>query len=57
MTTFSVTDEQLKILRAIVSHALENKLDAEDELDIKLDGIEELESMLYAGTQNNLEMF
>jgi hypothetical protein len=31
MKTFSFTTEQLRILQAITSHALENKLEAEEE--------------------------
>ena len=57
MTTFTFTDEQLALIRAIISHAVANKFEAQDELDISLDGIEAIESMLYAGTQPNLEMF
>ena len=56
MTTLSFTHEQLKILQSIVSHALINKTEAEEELDISLDGIDIIESMLYAGEQTNLEL-
>jgi len=57
MTTFTFTDEQLELIRAIISHAVINKFETEDELEISLEGIEAIESMLYAGTQPNLEMF
>jgi hypothetical protein len=57
MKTFSFTIEQLRILQAITSHALANKKDAEEELDTTLEGIEELEKLLYSGEQQNLELF
>lgn len=56
MTTLSFTHEQLRILQTIVSHALTNKTEAEEELDISLDGIDAIEFMLYAGEQTNLNL-
>lgn len=56
MKTFSFTAEQLKILQALVSHAHANQREAEDELDIKLEGIDDLEKLLYEGEQTNLEL-
>lgn len=57
MTILSFTHDQLRILQALVSHALTNKTDAEEELDMSLEGIDIIESMLYAGEQTNLELF
>lgn len=57
MIQFTFTKEQLSLLQIIVSHAYANKQDAEDELDVSLDGIEELEKLLYQGEQQNLELF
>ena len=54
MKTLELTPEQLDIIRAVVSHACANKYDAQDELDISLEGIEELEKLLYAGEQGEL---
>lgn len=47
MKTFSFTIEQLRILQAVISHANANKFEAEEELGTTLDGIEELEKLLY----------
>ena len=57
MKTFSFTREQLSLLQIIISHAVINKVEAEDELDISLEGIDELEKLLYQGEQTNLELF
>jgi hypothetical protein len=43
-----LTKDQLEMLKAIVSHVCANKEDAESELDICLDGIMEIETLIYS---------
>lgn len=47
MKTLNLTDHQIEMLKAIISHVSINKEDAENELDISLDGIDELETLIY----------
>jgi hypothetical protein len=47
MKTINFSESQLEILKAVVSHVSANKEDAENELDISLEGILELETLIY----------